>query len=116
MQVFRARLAALCGSALLIACAPDAWKSSNPFDDFLDKVQKDCYYDPISSTTIGNLLEPSGNDNASYFLDVTSRLYFGKITPAAWTDMVTSQLQANASDRGVQCLLNEYAKQKPKKN
>jgi len=114
MQGLRIALASVCGSALISACAPDAWKSSTPFDLFLSKVQKDCYYDPISSTTVGNLLEPSGSDNASYFLDATSRLYFGKITPAAWTDLITSQLQANASDRGVQCLLNVYEKEKPK--
>jgi len=116
MQHFRIALAWVCGSALLVACAPDAWKSSNPFDEFIDQVQKQCYYAPLSSTTVGNLLEPSGSDNASYFLDVTSRLYFGKISPAAWTDMVTSQLQANATDRGVQCLLNVYEKEKPKAN
>ncbi|MCG6875034.1 MAG: hypothetical protein LJE97_08075 [Betaproteobacteria bacterium] len=114
MQGIRIGLATLCGSAFLSACAPDAWKPDKPFDRFLNSVQTACYYDPISSTTVGNLLEPSGNDNASYFLDVTSRLYFGKITQSDWTLMITSQLQANATDRGVRCLLNMYEKDKSK--
>lgn len=114
MQAIRAGLVAMCGSVLFSACAPDAWKKSQPFDVFLTRVQNACYYDPISSVTIGELLEPSGNDNASYFMDVTSRLYFGKITPQTWTLMITSQLQANPTDRGVKCLLNEYQKEKGK--
>lgn len=112
MRVFKVGLILACGSVLLAACAPDAWKNNQPFDQFLTRVQNACYYDPLSSTTVGELLEPSGSDNASYFLDVTSRLYFGKISPQTWTLMVTSQLQANATDRGVKCLLNEYAKEK----
>ena len=112
MRTLRSRTTVLCGSVLLAACAPDAWKPDKPFDQFLNQVQNMCYYQPISSTTVGNLLQPSGSENASYFLDVTSRLYAGRITPQDWTLMVTSQLQANATDRGVQCLLNVYEKEK----
>jgi hypothetical protein len=111
-------LLALSGIALLSACASEAWTNidATPFNQFLNRVQAACYYDPISSTTVGNLLQPSGNMNASYFFDVTSRLYYGKIGPAQWTDMVTSQLQANPTDRGIKCFLNEYEldKSKPK--
>ena len=99
---------------LLSACAPDAWNSihATGFNGFLNQVQAECYYDPISSTNVGTLLEPSGNMNVTYFLDTTSRLYYGKITPAQWTNMITSQLQANPTDRGVECVLNEYQKVK----
>lgn len=110
MREFRNGLAAVCGGVLLSACAPDAWKSSDPFNNFLNQVSAECYYDALSSTTVGELLQPGGSDNASYFLDVTSRLYFGKITPQDWTLQVTSQLQANATDRGIKCLLNVYQK------
>ncbi len=114
MQVFRSSLIVVCGGALLAACAPDAWKPDNAYDAFLDRVQKACYYDPISSTTVGNLLEAGGSDNASYFMDETSRLYAGRITPANWTMSITSQLQANPTDRGIKCLLSEYEKEKGK--
>jgi hypothetical protein len=104
------------GITLVSGCAPEAWTNvkATGFNEFLNNVQAACYYDPISSTTVGNLLEPSGNMNASYFLDVTSRLYYGKLTPGQWTDMVTSQLQANATDRGIKCFLNEYEKDQNK--
>jgi hypothetical protein len=107
-------LAAACGSALLSACAPDAFRSDNPYEAFLDRVQTACYYEPISTTTVGNLLQSSGSNNASYFLDETSRLYNGQITPQNWTMSITSQLEANSTDRGIQCLLNEYEKEKGK--
>lgn len=114
MRTFRSRASMLIGSALLAACAPDAWKPDKPFDQFLNSVQNMCYYKPISSGTIGNLLQPSGSDNASFFLDATSRLYAGRISTQDWTTLVTSQLQANATDAGVQCLLDVYAKDQNK--
>jgi hypothetical protein len=111
-------LLGLAGIALVSGCAPDAWTNvkATGFNQFLNTVQAACYYDPISSTTVGNLLQPGGNDNSDYFFDVTSRLYYGKLSPAQWTDMVTSQLQANPTDRGIECFLDEYAldKNKPK--
>jgi len=114
MQTFRSRTTLLVGSVLLAACAPDAWKPDKAYEQFLDQVQDACYYQPISSTTIGNLLQPSGSMNSSFFLDATSRLYAGRITPEAWTTMMTTQLQANAGDRGIRCLLDVYEKAKPR--
>ena len=105
-------LAAVSGCVVLSACAPDAFRSDNPYEAFLNRVQTACYYEPISSTTIGNLLQAGGSTNASYFLDETSRLYNGRITPQNWTLAITSQLQANPTDRGITCLLNEYQKEK----
>lgn len=114
MRSLRSGAAVLIGGMLLAGCAPDAWKPDPPFQKFLNSVQNLCYYKVISSTTIGNLLQPSGSDNASFFLDVTSRLYAGRISTEAWTDMVTSQLQANATDPGVECFLDVYAKDQGK--
>lgn len=113
-QIFRSRASMLIGCALLAACAPDAWKPDQPYQQFLNSVQNLCYYKSISSTNVGFLLQPSGSDNQAYFLDVTSRLYAGQISTQDWTMMVTSQLQANATDPGVQCLLDVYAKDQNK--
>ncbi len=114
MQSLRAGWVAICGSSLLSACAPDAWKPANEFDAFLNQVQTACYYSPLGTTNIGNLLNANASDDASYFMDETSRLYYGRITPQNWTMAITSQLQANATDRGITCLLNEYQKEKGK--
>jgi hypothetical protein len=111
-------ISGLVGITLVAGCASESWTNikATGFNAFLNTAQAACYYDPISSTTVGALLEPSGNMNAAYFFDVSSRLYYGKITPAQWTDMITSQLQANPTDRGIECFLDQYAldQNKPK--
>jgi len=112
MRTFRIGLMMTCSSVLLSACAPDAWKPANKFDAFLNEVQNACYYDPVGTNTVGNLLNANASDDASYFIDETSRLYYGKITPQNWTLAITGQMDANATDRGVKCVLNEYAKEK----
>ena len=41
--------AALVPLALCSACAPDAWRPDNPYDAFIDPVQKKCFDQPIGS-------------------------------------------------------------------
>ena len=110
-----AQTIALCSLTFLWGCAPDAWVSKAPYDQFLSQVQQACYYDPIATYTVGNLAGPGGTDNANYFTDETSRLYFGKITKENWIIAITGLLDAKASDRGIQCVLAEYDKVKAKK-
>ena len=112
----RATLAFALGSAILLAgCAPDAWVSKAPYDQFLSQLQEACYYDPIGTDIVGNLAGPGGTDNANYFTDETSRLFFGKITPDNWIISITGILDAKQTDRGIQCVLAEYDKIKGKK-
>ena len=115
MQDFKSRMTAVCGSIVLSACAPDAWKPDDPYEAFLNRVQQTCYYDPIGTTTVGFLLDPNGSDAAGFFIDETSRLFNGKITSQNWMLAVTSQYQVNPTDRGVQCVLAEYEKDKASK-
>jgi len=111
-----AKLASALGSAmLLLGCAPDAWVSKAPYDQFLDQLQKACYYDAIGTKIVGNLAGPGGTDDANYFTDETSRLFFGKITEENWVISMTGILDGKPSDRGVQCVLAEYRKVKAKK-
>ena len=110
MNVIRSGLAALCSVVLVAACAPDAWKSSPAYDSFLDQVQKDCYYQRIGTINVGDLLNNPGTMQATYFMDVTSRLYAGQITPQSWTSSITSFLEGRESDPGVQCVLKHLPK------
>ncbi len=112
----RATLAIALGNAILLAgCAPDAWVSKAPYDQFLSQLSEACYYDPIGTDIVGNLAGPGGTDDANYFTDETSRLFFGKITRQNWIESMTGQLDANVNDRGIQCVLAEYDKIKGKK-
>jgi hypothetical protein len=105
-----APLAALSTTVALAACAPDAWKPAPGFDGFLTQVQNACYYRPIGIVNVGDMLTNPGNMQSTYFIDQTSRLYFGKITRSEWTSGVTAFIQGRASDPGVQCVLDQLDK------
>lgn len=106
------RAAAVAAAATLAACAPDAWKPAPGFDGFLNQVQNACYYQRIGLVNVGDMLINPGNMQAGYFIDETSRLYYGKITRDSWTSAVTAFIQGRASDPGVQCVLEQLDKAK----
>jgi hypothetical protein len=110
MVVRMIRIAAPITAAAIAGCAPDAWKPSPGFDGFLDQVQKACYYRPIGVVNVGDMLTNPGNMQSSYFIDQTSRLYFGKISRDAWVSGVTAFIQGRADDPGVRCVLAELDK------
>jgi hypothetical protein len=101
--------AAVVGAAL-VACAPDAWKPSAGFDGFLNQVQNACYYQRIGVVNVGDMLTNPGNMQSTYFIDQTSRLYYGKVTRSQWTSGVTAFIQGRDSDPGVQCVLEQLDK------
>lgn len=107
-----ALLAAFCATAALAACAPDAWKPAPGYDGFLNRVQNACYYQRIGLVNVGDMLTNPGNSQSGYFIDETSRLYFGKISRENWTSAVTAFIQGRASDPGVQCVLDQLDKAK----
>jgi hypothetical protein len=105
-----ALFAAVSAAAALTACAPDAWKPSPGYDAFLGQVQNACYYQRIGLINVGDMLANPGNSQSGYFIDETSRLYFGKISRENWTSAVTAFIQGRAGDPGVQCVLGELDK------
>jgi hypothetical protein len=98
---------AISAGALVAACAPDAWRPAPGFDAFLDQVQIACRSQRIGLYTVGDMLATSGSLQATKFIDATSRLYFGKVTPDNWTTSVTTVFQGRASDPGVRCVLEQ---------
>jgi hypothetical protein len=104
------RTAALCAIAFLAACAPDAWKPSPGYEGFLNQVQNACYYQRIGLVNVGDMLTNPGSTQAGYFIDETSRLYFGKITRGNWTSAVTAFMQGRSDDPGVRCVLEQLDK------
>lgn len=94
------------GVVLLGGCAPDAVKSSAPYDAFLTQVQNKCYYTKIGMWNVGDILTNPGNMNSTYFTDITSRLYFGRISRASWIAGVTGfAAGSRESDSGIACVL-----------
>jgi hypothetical protein len=103
---------ALCAAVLVAACAPDAWKPAPGYDGFLNQVQNACYYQRIGMANVGDILTNPGNTQSVYFVDETSRLYYGKITPENWTSAVTAFIQGRSDDPGVRCVLEQLRQNK----
>jgi hypothetical protein len=99
-------------AALVAACAPDAWKPAPGYEGFLNQVQNACYYQRIGLVNVGDMLTNPGSSQAGYFIDETSRLYFGKITPDNWTSAVTAFMQGRTDDPGVRCVLEQLRQNK----
>jgi hypothetical protein len=102
----KVRLTAAIGMAMALAgCAPDAVRNSSPFDAWVNQLKSQCQFQAIGPVDVGQLLGAMNQLPNDAFLDATSRLYFGRISPAGWTDIVTAQLNGRPSDPGVQCVL-----------
>jgi hypothetical protein len=106
----KVRTVALFAAIAIAACAPDAIKPSSGYDAFLNQIQNACYYRPIGIVNVGDMLTNPGNMQSTYFIDQTSRLYFGKISRDAWVSGVTAFIQGRADDPGVRCVLDELDK------
>jgi hypothetical protein len=91
------------GSAILAlalgACAPDAWRPDPGYEAFLNTIQKECAYFQIGTSGYEQLF------GDSRFLDITSRLYYGKVTRQGWQESMEAMYSANPNDRGMACLL-----------
>jgi hypothetical protein len=88
---------------LLAGCAPDAWRPDNPYDAFLDQVQRKCGDERIGSKSIsGDFLQ----EGDAYFLDLTSRYYHREITEQDYVDALTGAYGARPDAPGLRCLLS----------
>ena len=91
----RVSLAMALGIAVA-GCAPDALnnRQATGFNAYLDAIVTHCRPLMIGSSDIGEWLRnPGSNDpNYSYFLDMTSRLYYGTVSRDAYRDGITGFL------------------------
>jgi hypothetical protein len=109
---FRASLLPL---ALLLApvagCAPDDMvnRKATPFDAFTAQIATRCNPLMLGSHNIGQELLYShgiGDDSYDYFLDITSRLYYGQISPASYQGAVLGFFGAgDDTNRGIACII-----------
>jgi hypothetical protein len=84
----------------LSGCAPGAWNEQSDADKFFDVIENACPQ-RIGGAEISTL----ENHNAS-FLDVTSRLYYGKIDPAGYREFVTSFTDSSAeTNQAIDCII-----------
>jgi len=102
------RIAALAAAALLAACAPDSFKPAPGYDGFLDMVGQVCYPDTIGPTLVrewarGNAVSPGASEG---FLDATSKLYYGRMTPFAYRQFITAFTDNGAAtNKAIDCII-----------
>ena len=101
-------LASALASALVAACAPDAIIPSKPFDAFLAQIAKACRGKAIGAWTVDQLVRRSHGFTGGYFIDQTSRLYFGRINTQDWTAGVSAFVRGTQQDPGIECVIAEY--------
>jgi hypothetical protein len=99
---FRTTLAL--AAAGLAGCAPGAWNEQSAFDQFVYKLQAACPY-----ARAGQWQMYSGGMqlvNNATFLDLTSRLYYGKISRSQYAMSVAANTFGREDDPAIQCVFN----------
>ncbi|HVN34448.1 MAG TPA: hypothetical protein VMU96_04225 [Casimicrobiaceae bacterium] len=105
----RASALALAFLATASACAPDSVTNvqATGYNAFLNTIASSCSPLMIGDANVGEWIQNGGaNDfNYSYFLDMTSKLYYGNISPAAYRDGVTGFLgPSSRNDASFACI------------
>jgi hypothetical protein len=93
---------------LLAACAPDAVIPSKPYDAFLAQIAQACRGKAIGNWTVDQLVRRSHGFTGGYFVDQTSRLYFGRINTRDWAAGVSAFVRGTQEDPGIECVIAEY--------
>ena len=108
----RISVMALALTALVVAgCAPDDMvnRKATGFDAFTTQIASRCNPLMLGSHNIGQELMYShgiGDDSYDYFLDITSRVYYGQISTASYRGAVLSFFGAgDDTNRGIDCII-----------
>jgi hypothetical protein len=101
----RALSAVVAALAVLGGCAQDAWKPNPNFSAFLNKVQQNCGTARIGELTVSQLMDASSSQSSAYFLDMTSRLEFGKVSDEEYDLGISSTFNTVRNSAGIRCVL-----------
>jgi hypothetical protein len=102
----RRSIAVVIGAALLAACAPDSWRYAPTFNEFLRQIARECHPNAIGGMQISNL-----NSNA-FFVNQTSRLYHGTLTPQQYVASMNAFYPGNNA-AALDCILERAPQQAP---
>ena len=98
--------------ALIAAgCAPDDMvnRKATGFDAFTNQIATRCNPLMLGSHNMGRELlydHGIGDDSYDYFLDITSRLYYGQISPASYQGAVLGFFgPGDDTNRGIACII-----------
>ena len=104
---------------LLASCAPNEVRSVDltGYNGYIRKIGTVCQPLRIGSKDVGEMIRLSnaGNDtDYAYFLDVTSKLYYNRMSPATYRETLVGTFGPGTSnDVGIDCILNNLPAQRP---
>ena len=97
--------------AALGGCAPDAWNSrqSTGYNAFVNRIAQECAPLELGPYQMSQQIERNMmDDNYIYFLDITSRLYYGHITVAAYRSAINGFFMGGATtDVALDCIISK---------
>jgi hypothetical protein len=114
----RILLAALPPAIALTSCAPDSVRSveATGFNAYMQKLGQVCQPLLIGDADVGEWIRMNamGNDNYTYFVDVTSKLYYNRLAPAGYRQAVVGFFGAGSSnDRSFDCIFRNLPPDRP---
>lgn len=90
---------------LLSGCAPGAWNAQSDFDVFMDTIETACPQ-RINGIEISTL-----ENNSASFLDINSRLYYGKIDAAQFRQYIQGFYDSSAeTNQAIECIISHVPK------
>jgi len=115
MTRHRRFIAAVAGAALLASCAPDEFKPSPGYDGFLDLISRVCYPQTIGGILVKELAQGNASGGiASGFLDWTSDLYYGKLSPEGYRQNILAFTSGGtATNKGIDCVIANLPGSRP---
>ena len=110
-------VASAIAAVMLTGCAPDAVRNyaATGFNGYLQNLQSACPNLQIGANEIGLWLQyNSTNDNYNYWLDMTSKLYYNRVSPAEYRNAVTAQLGPGSNNaRSFDCIIGNLPAARP---
>ncbi len=93
--------------SLLAACAPEAMnnRAATGFNGWIDQVSRVCKPVQLGPYQLYNpLMGGVGNNSYNFWLDQSSRLYYGQLSPAAYRESLNAFFNGG-NDATIDCIL-----------
>lgn len=103
--------------ALLAGCAPDAWDNvrADGFNAWLTAMPQTCQPFWIGSRIVYRLPDDMQSQDGLYdqFLDLSSRLYYNRMSPADFRTAMQATWQGERTARSVDCMIANLPPNRP---
>jgi hypothetical protein len=91
-------------------CAPDSMtnRQATGFNAFLNKIEVECNPLQIGNYQMSEMIKYNRMDeNYIYFMDQTSRVYYGTISQAAYAQSINAFFLGGSTNIAIDCILSK---------